>query len=147
MSKHKRLIKAKKSALLFLPIIGVIIAITRNPYIVLATSFLVSIILDPIVINLFSKTWDGSFAIRLTNFVIAFVLGCVIWVFVWIGTKHAEPIFYAPAWGVLFLLFSVVVPAIMNNQLKDITPSMWLFLIGGIVSFSAFLVLAAKSGF
>ncbi len=112
--------------------------------VVLITSFLFSVVLDPVAIYFFNKSWKGSFEIRVLNLLLGFVIGLVVWGFVWIGTRFTQPVFYAASWGLIYLLFSVIIPALLSNKLGDITLPMWFFLTAGIVSFVSFLVLSYR---
>lgn len=121
--------------------------IVNNPLVALVTSFVVSVMLDPVAITFLSKSWEGTKTQRFYNGFLGFLVGTLVWVSVWIGTKHAEPILYAPAWGVFYLLAAIIVPLILTNGWKEVTASMWFFLAAGVLSFSCFIYIAVNQGF
>lgn len=140
--KHKKIKHTKPistSALMAIPFIG-------NPLIVLVASFVSSVMLDPVAITFFSKSWVGNFSERLYNFSIAMFVGMSVWLLVWIGTKYTEPVLYAPIWGLFYFVAAVVMPLIITNGWRQVTPSMWFFVTVGILSFAAFVLLAIQNG-
>ncbi len=123
---------------------GVLSLATKNPVLILTTSFVATVLLDPIVITLFSNSWKGAISVRVYNLALGMVAGTVVWVLVWIGTRFAEPSFYGPAWGLLYILSAVIIPAIANDGWKQVTPIMWAFLFVGLASLSIFILLTLK---